>query len=98
MTPQQRYGPTGKLIFAQGRGITEDGKREEDRYQVVDRVGMEQQTYTIHNGDVISVRRRGRWVDLQCWSDGEQWQFKRLVSQRQIEYSPVQLPARVRIS
>jgi hypothetical protein len=91
MMPQRRYGATGKLIFVSGRGRV----GEEDRYKIVDRPGYPD--CEIHNGDIISVKRGERWIELQAWSDGEVWQFKTLKGQRKIKYHPVQFPARTRL-
>jgi hypothetical protein len=92
---KEQYGPVGKLIFSPG-GIGEDGKKEEGRWQIVDRKGMEQRDYSLHNGDVIKVKRANSWIELQAWSDGEEWVFCR-ASGRKIDWSPREFPCKLRV-
>jgi len=92
---QAKYGPVGKLIFVEGRGRDEDGQKIEDRWQIVDRVGMEDRVIPIHNGDIIKVKRGNSWIELQAWSDGETWIFKRS-SGRVIDWKPREFPCRLR--
>jgi hypothetical protein len=90
-----QYGIVGKLIFVEGRGRNEDGTKREDRYQIVDRPGFYDRDITIHNGDIIKVKRGERWIELQARSDGERWSFYTAKGTK-ITWNPREFPCKLR--